>query len=105
MISLDRVKQQLRLDSDHDAEDELLNVYIKASLSLIENHTRRRLVTDSDRKDSDDQLVFSDDVELAALLVISHWYANRESVAIGLSVAAMPLAFDALLQPYVRYGV
>lgn len=36
---------------------------------------------------------------------IGHWYANRESVVTGQTVAEVPLAVEALLQPYRIYGV
>lgn len=35
--------------------------------------------------------------DLVCLLLISHWFANRESVSIG-SYIALPHAFDMLLQ-------
>ncbi|HFS7074846.1 TPA: head-tail connector protein, partial [Enterobacter hormaechei] len=49
--------------------------------------------------------LLNDDVKAAMLLLIGHWYANRESVAIGQTVAEVPLAVEALLQPYRIYGV
>lgn len=36
----------------------------------------------------------------AIKLAVGHWYANRESVAIGVSVAELPMAFEALLAPF-----
>ncbi|CRL63960.1 hypothetical protein BN1804_02762 [Proteus penneri] len=42
---------------------------------------------------------------MSMLLLIGSWYANRESVVIGNAVNALPQAFEALLQPYVRYGI
>ena len=44
-------------------------------------------------------------IKQAALLMIGHWYANRETVAIGVSVAELPMAVHALLSPYRRVGV
>lgn len=40
----------------------------------------------------------------AALLLVSHWYENREGVAAGISMADVPMAVDALLTPYRRVG-
>ena len=37
----------------------------------------------------------------AMLLLIGHWYANREAVNVGNIVNEYPMAVDALLQPYV----
>ncbi|EAO9771929.1 phage gp6-like head-tail connector protein, partial [Salmonella enterica subsp. enterica serovar Florida] len=39
------------------------------------------------------------------LLLIGHWYANRESVAVGQNATDVPFAVEALLQPYRIYGV
>jgi uncharacterized phiE125 gp8 family phage protein len=36
----------------------------------------------------------------AGLLMIGHWYTNREAVSIGESVAEIPLAASALLEPF-----
>jgi uncharacterized phiE125 gp8 family phage protein len=44
-------------------------------------------------------------IKHAILLMIGHYYQNREAVAVGVSVADMPMAVDALLWPYrdLRY--
>lgn len=40
-------------------------------------------------------------LKAAMLLLMGHWYANREAVTIGSSiVASLPMAVDALLWPY-----
>ncbi|HFS7074847.1 head-tail connector protein, partial [Enterobacter hormaechei] len=49
--------------------------------------------------------LLNDDVKAAMLLLIGHWYANRESVVIGETVSQVPLAVEALLQPYRIYGL
>ncbi|WP_202948133.1 head-tail connector protein [Sinorhizobium fredii] len=41
----------------------------------------------------------------AMLLIIGHWYENRESVVIGNAPAALPMAFDALIAPFRRVGI
>ena len=106
MLSLELVKQQLRLEPDYPDEDALLAIYVKAALGMIEKHTRRKLTeVPDDNIDPEATLIFDGDIQLAALLIIGHWYANRESVVVGASGASLPLAFDALLQPYVRYGI
>lgn len=42
-------------------------------------------------------------IRQAGLLQIGHWYANRESVAVGVSVAEMPQSVGWLLRPYKIY--
>lgn len=36
----------------------------------------------------------------AALLMIGHWYENREAVNVGSQVGELPMAYDALISPY-----
>lgn len=42
-------------------------------------------------------------IKHAMLLLIGHWYANREAVS-GKQLSTMPLAVDALLERWVFYG-
>lgn len=44
-------------------------------------------------------------IRQAALLLIGHWYANREAVNIGNIVAEVPMAVAALIAPFRRVGV
>ena len=44
-------------------------------------------------------------IKRAMLLLVGHWYANREAVNVGSSVNEMPMAVDALLTPYRVWGV
>jgi uncharacterized phiE125 gp8 family phage protein len=44
-------------------------------------------------------------VRQAMLLMIGHWYENRETVAIGQTVAELPMAATTLLAPFRRVGV
>jgi uncharacterized phiE125 gp8 family phage protein len=39
-------------------------------------------------------------IRQAMLLLVGHWYANREPVIVGSTVAELPLAVDALLFPH-----
>lgn len=43
-------------------------------------------------------------IRAAMLLLIGHWYANREPVVIGETAAVLPMAADALLAPFRRVG-
>lgn len=42
-------------------------------------------------------------IKQAMMLLIGHWYEHREDVALGVSVAPVPVAVDALLAPYRVY--
>ncbi len=43
-------------------------------------------------------------IKAAILLMVGHWYENREAVSEG-SFSAVPMAVDALIAPYRRVGV
>jgi uncharacterized phiE125 gp8 family phage protein len=44
-------------------------------------------------------------IKTAILLMVGHWFANREAVNVGNIVSELPMAVDALLRPYRRIGV
>lgn len=39
-------------------------------------------------------------IRQAALLLVGHWYTNRDAVQVGMSVAELPLAVSALIEPF-----
>lgn len=93
MIDLANVKVHLRVDGDE--EDALIGGYIEAAKVHIEQHCDRKLV-ESDPVEPD-EMGLTRDVEQAVLLLVGHWYANREAVAVGTVATAMPLAVERLL--------
>lgn len=44
-------------------------------------------------------------IRQAILLLVGHWFENREAVVIGQAPAELPLAVDRLLAPWRRVGV
>ncbi|MNG63274.1 Phage gp6-like head-tail connector protein [compost metagenome] len=122
MLTLEQIKSHCRLELDETEEDTLLKGYARAARRLVESSTGRRLyrvVLPDDAPegaDGDDDylrallpagapenaLPVTADVELAMLLLVAHWHRNREPVTESTSngVKALPLAFDALVQPY-----
>lgn len=96
MIDLPTVKMHLRVDGDE--EDALIGGYVAAAKAHVEQHCDRKLV-DTDPVEPD-EMGLTRDVEQAILLLVGHWYANREAVVVGASgtgATAMPLAVDRLL--------
>ncbi|SES12498.1 phage conserved hypothetical protein, phiE125 gp8 family [Vreelandella subterranea] len=45
------------------------------------------------------------DVDVAVLLLVGHWYENRESVAIGTIATEIPMGVEMLLEPYRIHSV
>jgi len=108
MLVVDQVKLHCRIDSDSTEEDGWIAARIKAAVRYVENYTRRTLyesATDPLYVSDHDALLYSEDIETAMLMLIGHWYANREAVVTNGSSAALDLAFESLLQPYRIYGV
>ena len=100
MIDLAMVKAHLRVD--HDGEDELIQGYTDAAFGAFELWTNRKLVEEGQPLPDPvgNALVCSKPIRQGALLLIGHWYANRESVVIGTITADLPMATDALWKPH-----
>lgn len=108
MLDLNTVKEHCRVEIDFTADDSLLGIYTGAAARYVETWTRRKLFVSEDSPgyaDADDSILLGDDVKAAMLLLIGHWYSNREAVNIGNITTAVPFAVEALLQPYRIYGV
>lgn len=105
MLKIEQLRAQCRLDSDQTSEDDLLLAYGKAAVRLIENKTGRVLYRVGDAANLPpvplpvNALELGADVELAALLLVAHWFRHREAVT-DVARASLPLAFDDLVQPY-----
>ncbi len=103
MIPLSIMKDHCRIDSPHD--DDLLRQYENAAIQYALKYTDRKTLHPPETAVSPDihALVLNEAVTQALLLLIGHWYENRAAVVVGQSVAAVPFAVKALLQPYKRY--
>lgn len=99
MIELSRVKLHLRVD--HDDEDDLIQGYLAAASAYVEQHCDRTLVEANPA--GPEQMLLTKDVEQAMLLLVGHWYANREAVVIGTIATDVPLAVDSLLWHRKRF--
>lgn len=114
MLELDIIRQQCRLEPDDTTEDALLETYATAAQRLVQNRTGRTLYAtateipkDAETGEPTDEhaLVLDDDLTTAMLLLISHWFENREAVVIGTITSELPMAVDALIKPYQHYNV
>lgn len=100
MIALSLVKQQLRVF--HDDEDVLIQGYTDAALSAFETWTNRTLIDPAHALPDPlgNAIALSKSIQQGALLLIGHWYANRETVAVGVSAIELPMATNALWKPH-----
>jgi len=106
MLDLTRLKQHLRID--HDAEDALLTAYQNAAKSAFELWTGRKLIYPPDKLPDKDklknELLLTEAIKQGALLLIGHWYAQREAVSDKL-LHQVPYAVEALWLPYKYWKV
>lgn len=99
MIDLARVKSHLKVDDDE--EDALIAGYFEAAKSHVGMHCDRELVEADPVEPA--QMGLTPDVEQAILLLVGHWFANREGVAMGTISTTVPLAVERLLMYRKRY--
>ncbi len=93
IVTLDQVKVHLRLDASATAEDAYLKLLLSAAIRSIENETGHKIAATWPSLKEDDRTV----VAQAALLLVGHWYINRE--AVGKDGGVMPMAVQYLLMP------
>ncbi|WP_261666895.1 head-tail connector protein [Erwinia mallotivora] len=108
IISPETVREHCRIDPDDTTEDSILTIYTGAATRHIEKWTRRKLYeTNADPGFAEDEnsLLLDDDIRLVILLLVGHWYENREASVSGVTVSTLPLAVESLLQPYRIYGL
>lgn len=108
MLTVEQVKLHCRIDAGASEEDDWIAARVKAAWRYVETWTRRRLYENADDPlylTDSDALLYGEDIETAMLMLIAHWYANREAVSINGTSSTVDLAVEALLQPYRIYGV
>ena len=85
-VTLQEAKQQCRVD--HDEDDELILSYITAAREWAEGFLNKPLVLES--------VEVKQTWKQAILLLVSHWYANREN-AVSPSLNEIPFGAKDLL--------
>ncbi len=104
MITLTDIKQQCRLDEDDTSEDALLGRYLAAARLAVSRHIDRPIFdTEADKGDKEG-VVIDEVLEMAILLLISHFYEHREATS-EIELYECPLGYDSLIHPYRKIGV
>lgn len=100
MIDLAVVKNHLRVD--HADEDALIQTYTDAAFSAFTDWTNRALyAVGATLPDPPlNAMIITKSIEQGALLLVGHWYANRESAVVGTGAAEVPMATKALWAPH-----
>ncbi|MFP3745646.1 head-tail connector protein [Achromobacter sp. SIMBA_011] len=94
-MDIGRVKAHLRIDPAFVAEDALIQGYIDSATAHVEQHCDRKIV--SGEPAGPGEMAMTKDVEQAILLLVGHWYSNREGVVVGAVSNAVQLGVDRLL--------
>lgn len=98
-LDLDLVRAQCRIDDT--IEDPLLEQYIRSAISHVEMHCDRVLV--EGEPEGPEQMVLTDDVKQAILMLVAHWAVNREAVVTGTTSAQVDLGVERLLRYRKRF--
>lgn len=100
MLDIELVKKHLVSVPGDD--DDLIEAYMEASIATFETWTNRKLVaTEADLPEPlGSCIVLNKSIEVGAMLLVGHWYANREAVAIGTIATAIPMSTQSLWRPY-----
>ena len=99
------IKTHLRVDND--AEDYLITAYTAAAVDYVEKFCDGSLVESlsppPEDKEPPREVLFTPGIWAAMLLLIGHWYANREAVNVGNITSELPLGVEALLFRHRRW--
>lgn len=91
-LTASEIKTYCRIDEEVD--DELMNLYLPAAEHYLDAAI-------------DNKQVLGNDVpqyRLLVLMLINHWYNNRDSVAVGTTVTEMPFMWRILMQQLQNWG-
>lgn len=102
MLDLDLVKNHLNVDKYFSDDDVYIMNLIDVAKQTILQYLDQDENTLSKIYDSERDEFKALPLQQAQLLLIGHFYANREAVSFG-SPQKLPLGFEYLLQPYKNY--
>ena len=98
-----QVKTHLRVDDSN--EDALIAAYTSAAVDYVERYCDGSLVETLTQVEEGEapprEILFTSGIWAAMLLLIGHWYTNRE--AVGQSLTEVPLAVESLLIRHRRW--
>lgn len=97
--TIENLRAQCRIDIDDTTEDESLMLYYGAARRKAENFINRNLYEDEVPETDLDGLVIADDILLALMLLVGHWFNSREEAS-DVNKMSIPFGFTSLLEPY-----
>ncbi len=104
----EQLRIQARLEPDDSSLDNQLELYAKAAVRAIENATNRTLYPADvplPEEAPENALRANEDIVLAILMMVAHWFDNPGAVNIGNTTSEIPLGFQFLVTPYRWYSL
>ena len=95
-LTLERIKQQCRIETDFTMEDTLLTGYGNSAESTILNHLNRTYYDLTEQYGEVPQ-----DIINASLMLVDVWYQHRSPIE-ALNMSIVPYTFDLLIKPYMK---
>jgi len=100
-ITLDEIKDHLRIDSGHTDDDRYIEQLIDVAEESVFNYLNAGVTsnTGSTVTIDDEQTEIPKSLKQAIILLTAHWYLNRNLVSFAQGTE-IPYAFKFLLNPY-----
>lgn len=98
-LTLEEIKTQCVIDQDETEDDQYLQMLASAAEDQVQSDLNRNLYADSDPDEDSNGLVVGARIKMAMLLLVAHWYRNREATS-ELTIKEVPLAYDAIIRPH-----
>jgi hypothetical protein len=99
----EQLRIQARLEPDDASLDQQLGLYAKAAVRAIEASTKRTLYSDAEALPADapeNALQACEDIQLAILMMVGHWFDNPSAVNVGNITSEIPLGYRFLTDPH-----
>jgi len=101
MIEILRVRQQCQIDDDDSSEDVLLTSFLAAAKVMVADLLNRPVIWEETLPDEPEEnsLLANPLIELACLMLVGHFFVNRESTT-DESLKQVPMGVTMMLNPY-----
>ena len=100
-LTLDQVKQHLRLDPTYTGEDALVSDYLVGGWALFLTESRRVESPAVPPLVPNPLELSADELAIARQwlrLLLGHWYENRQSVAVAMNAMEVPMTCQMLMK-------
>lgn len=107
-VTPEQLRIQARLEPDDASLDATLELYAKAAFRAIEAGTGRKLYPPTEALPADapeNALQATEDIQLAMLMMVAHWFDNPSAVNVGNITSEIPLGFRFLTDPHRWYSL